>query len=101
MIYTHAQQACLPYVLPLLDGIEQGRNIYAIVPALGTALYTVLGSTLAIYKGVPFLSFGVFIALTFAARNQVSSGVFVLQFLTAKKVLWCPSATDSVTANAK
>jgi hypothetical protein len=67
----NVQQACLPYVLPLLDGIEQGRNIYAIVPALGTALYTVLGSTLAIYKGVPFLSFGVFIALTFAARNQV------------------------------
>jgi hypothetical protein len=70
------QQACLPYVLPLLDGVGQGRNIYALVPALGTALYTVLGSTLAIYKGVPFLSFGVFIALTFAARNQVRQYIF-------------------------
>jgi hypothetical protein len=77
------QQACFPYILPLLDGVGQGRNIYALVPALGTALYTVLGSTLAIYKGVPFLSFGVFIALTFAARNQVSSKWFVPAALLA------------------
>lgn len=64
------EQACLPYVLPILDGIETGKNVYEVFPVVGQVLYGVFGSTLAVFTNVPFLSFGVFIALTFAARNQ-------------------------------
>ncbi|KAG5180577.1 hypothetical protein JKP88DRAFT_349485 [Tribonema minus] len=61
--------ACFPYILPVLDGVGSGRNVYAAVPAVGEAVYGVLGPALAIWNGVPFLGFGVFLAFTFAARN--------------------------------
>eukprot|EP00612_Vaucheria_litorea_P002050 CAMPEP_0171458198 /NCGR_PEP_ID=MMETSP0945-20130129/3976_1 /TAXON_ID=109269 /ORGANISM="Vaucheria litorea, Strain CCMP2940" /LENGTH=163 /DNA_ID=CAMNT_0011983965 /DNA_START=166 /DNA_END=657 /DNA_ORIENTATION=+ len=62
--------SCFPYILPILDGINSGRNIYEIYPEVKDSIYGVLGSTLALWNGIPFLGFGVFLAFTFAARNQ-------------------------------
>ncbi|CAM9261617.1 unnamed protein product [Phaeothamnion confervicola] len=60
----------LPYALPFLDGVDYGRYIYALAPGLGEAVYSVFGSTIALWKGTPLVAFGAFIGLTFLARNQ-------------------------------
>jgi hypothetical protein len=68
--------ACLPYLLPLLDGDKFGRYIYARIPPLGLADAIVLGPFKVLWQSIPFLGFGVFIALSVLSRNpNLSRGV--------------------------
>eukprot|EP00177_Eucheuma_denticulatum_P000144 GFKZ01000252.1.p1 GENE.GFKZ01000252.1~~GFKZ01000252.1.p1 ORF type:complete len:235 (+),score=17.47 GFKZ01000252.1:59-706(+) len=64
----------LPYVIPLLDSLTFGKYVFSKVPLLSTLLLTPLYPLYTLYRGVPFLAFGVFLALfLLVVRNtQVS-----------------------------
>lgn len=54
--------ACLPYLLPLLDGVLFGRVLFAQFPALSVILLPI-APLLAIYHGFPFASLIIFFAV--------------------------------------
>lgn len=61
--------ACLPYLLPLLDGISYGQFLFQQFPALQIILLP-LGPLLQIYR-LPLASFIIFLTLYFAVvRNE-------------------------------
>jgi len=61
----------LPYTLPLLDSLSFGRFVFAAVPALAGPILKVLGPLYMVYRGVPFVAFGIFLALYFfVVRNS-------------------------------
>lgn len=60
----------LPYLLPLLDGVENGENLFRVMPQLGTVVYTLLGPLVALWDNVTFLPLITFILLSIAAREQ-------------------------------
>lgn len=53
----------LPYLIPLLDSLSFGKYVFTKVPILGQFLLTPLLPLYSVYRGIPFLAFGVFIAL--------------------------------------
>eukprot|EP00171_Calliarthron_tuberculosum_P010966 IDg10966t1 len=60
----------LPYFLPILDSLSFGRFVFESVPALSRIILGVLGPVYAVYRGIPFVAFGVFLALyIFVVRN--------------------------------
>lgn len=61
--------ACLPYLLPLLDGDKYGRYIYQQLPPLKFVDQVLLGPLLSVYNALPFASIIFFFALTFGSRN--------------------------------
>ncbi|MEB3177472.1 MAG: Tic20 family protein [Nostocaceae cyanobacterium] len=62
--------ACLPYLLPLLDGLRFGGVLFRDFPFLA-ALFSPLASIASIYTGVPFLGLIVFFALfLLVVRNE-------------------------------
>lgn len=63
----------IPYLLPLLDGIQEGDNLFRALPGLRGAVYTVLGPFLALWDNVPFLPLITFIFMALAAREQNTS----------------------------
>lgn len=65
--------ATLPYLMPLLDGIEEGKNLFRVLPELKSVVYTVLAPPLALWDNVPFLPLVTFILLTIIAREQNTS----------------------------
>lgn len=52
-----------PYVIPLLDALSFGKYVFSKIPLLGNVILAPLYPIYAIYRGVPFLAFGVFLAL--------------------------------------
>jgi len=61
-------KACVPYILPLLDGDQFGRFIYSRIPPLGFLNDFFLGPLVNIYHQIPFLGVGLFVALTLGTR---------------------------------
>lgn len=61
--------ACLPYVLPLIDGADFGKYIFMRFPILGIAEKLTLGGLIGIFDKVPFAGIIVFVALSFGSRN--------------------------------
>lgn len=61
----------LPYLIPLLDSLSFGKYVFAKVPILGQLLLTPLLPLYTVYRGIPFLAFGVFLVLyIFVVRNS-------------------------------
>lgn len=94
--------SCLPYLLPVLDGDKFGRYIYARVPPLGFADAILLGPLKIAYNSIPFLGFGIFIALSVLSRNpNLSRGVRfnMQQAILLDIVLIFPSLFGSLGMN--
>ena len=54
--------ACLPYLLPLLDGLEYGNYLFQQFPPLRIILVP-LAPLFQIYRGIPFVGLIIFFAL--------------------------------------
>jgi len=69
--------ACIPYLLPLLDGDHFGRYVYNRIPALGYADAILLRPIENVYEQIPYASLIFFFALTLGSRNltNISNGV--------------------------
>ena len=61
-------KACVPYILPLLDGEQFGGYIYQRIPVLGAIDDFVMGPLNTIYEKVPFLGVGLFMVWTLGTR---------------------------------
>ena len=65
-------KACIPYLLPLLDGEVFGRYIYERIPPLGFLDGLFIGPLYSVYSHVPFLGLILFIALTLGTRGNTN-----------------------------
>ena len=61
-------KACVPYLLPLIDGDHFGQYIYSRIPLLGALNDVTIGPLAEISHNIPFLTLGLFIALTLGTR---------------------------------
>ena len=61
-------KACVPYLLPLMDGDQFGHFIYSRVPFLGAVNDVTIGPLASLTHSIPFVSLGLFIALTLGTR---------------------------------
>jgi Chloroplast import apparatus Tic20-like len=61
-------KACIPYLLPLIDGDQFGRFIYSRIPVLGAVNDFTIGPLADIAHRVPFFSVIFFVALTLGTR---------------------------------
>mmetsp|Transcript_17434 Transcript_17434/g.22614 ORF Transcript_17434/g.22614 Transcript_17434/m.22614 type:complete len:175 (+) Transcript_17434:125-649(+) len=59
----------LPYMLPILDGVEFGTFIYQRFPAYKMAVIGILGTPMAIFRAIPFSTLIFFFGLSFLSRN--------------------------------
>jgi Chloroplast import apparatus Tic20-like len=65
-------KACIPYLLPLIDGDHFGQYIYQRFPVLGMIDDVTIGPLAEWGHNIPFLSLGLFIALTLGTRFNSS-----------------------------
>jgi hypothetical protein len=74
---TDRFKACVPYLLPLLDGEGFGRVIYEQVPPLGFLDSLFIGPLFENYREIPFCGLILFVALTIGTRGNtdMSRGV--------------------------
>lgn len=77
--------ACLPYLLPLIEGFTFGIPLFKQVPALALA-FTPLFPLLQIYDSVPFAGLVVFFALFFLVVRNESIAHFI-RFNTMQAIL--------------
>jgi hypothetical protein len=63
-------KACVPYMLPLLDGEMFGRYIYERVPPLGFLDSLFIGPLYDFYEKVPLLGLVIFLVLTLGTRGN-------------------------------
>jgi len=63
-------KACIPYVLPLLDGEMFGRYIYERVPPLGFLDSLFIGPLYDFYSQIPLLGLIIFLVLTLGTRGD-------------------------------
>jgi hypothetical protein len=61
-------KACIPYMLPLIDGDIFGKYVYERIPILGTVSDFFIGPLVNIHDKVPFFSIIFFVALTLGTR---------------------------------
>jgi hypothetical protein len=61
-------KACVPYLLPLIDGDHFGQFIYERIPIMGSIDQLTIGPLAELGHSIPFLSLGLFIALTLGTR---------------------------------
>lgn len=61
-------KACVPYLLPLIDGDHFGRFIYERITPLGAVNEVTIGPLAELVHKIPFLSLGLFVALTLGTR---------------------------------
>jgi len=62
-------KACIPYILPILDGDKFGRFIYQRIPPLGALDQIAIQPVEQLYNSIPFLNFGLFLLLAVGTRN--------------------------------
>ena len=62
--------SCFPYLLPLADGCSFGRYIYSRFPPIGAVERFTLQPLSDLFGSVPFSGLVVFVAFSFAARQQ-------------------------------
>jgi hypothetical protein len=67
-------KACVPYLLPLMDGDHFGRFIYDRFPPLGVLDELTIGPLAELGHKIPFLSLGLFVALTLGTRFNTDMG---------------------------
>ncbi|ABG52923.1 conserved hypothetical protein [Trichodesmium erythraeum IMS101] len=77
--------ACLPYLLPLLDGLEYGRYLFQQFPPLKLILIPLL-PLLQIYQGIPFSGFIIFLALFLLVVRNNNISHFI-RFNTMQAIL--------------
>ncbi len=77
--------ACLPYLLPLIEGFTFGIPLFKQVPALAL-IFTPLFPLLQIYTSVPFAGLIVFFALFFLVVRNESIAHFI-RFNTMQAIL--------------
>ncbi|MDJ0517695.1 MAG: hypothetical protein F6K22_32505 [Okeania sp. SIO2F4] len=77
--------ACLPYLLPLLDGLVYGRYLFQQFPPLKLILIP-LAPLLQIYRGIPFLGLIVFFALFLLVVRNNNISHFI-RFNTMQAIL--------------
>ena len=63
-------KACIPYMLPLLDGDHFGSYIYDRLPPLGFLHELLFGGIVQLYESFPFTGVVLFIALTLGTRGN-------------------------------
>lgn len=63
-------KACIPYMLPLLDGELFGKYIYQDIPPLGFLDSLFVGPLYETYSQVPFLGLIIFVGLTIGTRGN-------------------------------
>lgn len=63
-------KACIPYILPILDGDHFGKYIYERIPPLDVVHDVLLGGLLHVYEIFPFSGLLLFIALTLGTRGN-------------------------------
>lgn len=61
-------KACIPYLLPLIDGDQFGHYIYQRIPPLGALDEVTIGPLSDLAHSIPFLTLGFFMALTLGTR---------------------------------
>ncbi|MGD1717147.1 Tic20 family protein [Dapis sp. BLCC M172] len=77
--------ACLPYLLPLLDGLVYGRYLFQQFPPLQLILIP-LTPLLQIYRGIPFFGLIVFFALFLLVVRNNNISHFI-RFNTMQAIL--------------
>ena len=77
--------ACLPYLLPLLDGLVYGRYLFQQFPPLQLILVP-LTPLLQIYRGIPFFGLIVFFALFLLVVRNSNISHFI-RFNTMQAIL--------------
>ncbi|CAM9503496.1 unnamed protein product, partial [Discosporangium mesarthrocarpum] len=60
----------LPYLLPMLDGLDTGRYVFQAIPPLKSAFFTALAPGVALWDHLPYLPVVVFIGLSIVSRQQ-------------------------------
>ena len=69
-------KACIPYILPLIDGDHFGTFLYQRIPVLEMADFVLLQPIINFVHAIPFSSLLLFLALTLGTRNdRFSRGV--------------------------
>eukprot|EP00903_Cladosiphon_okamuranus_P006062 g5977.t1 len=61
------------YLLPMLDGLEFGHDVFHAVPALGSVVHAVLAPALAVWDNVPFMPLVMFVILQVSVKRQDTS----------------------------
>lgn len=61
-------KACVPYILPMLDGDQFGKYLYERIPPLGLLRDCTIGGMVNIYHQIPYLGLILFVALTLGTR---------------------------------
>jgi hypothetical protein len=65
---TDRLKACIPYLLPLMDGDHFGYYIYQRIPFMGVIDDWTIGPLSDLAHSIPFLTLGLFVALTLGTR---------------------------------
>lgn len=74
---TDRVASLLPYLIPLLDALAFGKYVFAKVPFLESLLLVPLFPVYSLYRGVPFLAFGVFLALYLLVVRNTSISRYI------------------------
>lgn len=77
--------ACLPYLLPLIDGLVFGRFLFEQFPVLAIILVP-LQPLIQIYSGIPFAGFVIFLALYLGVVRNENISHFI-RFNTMQAIL--------------
>ncbi|PXF44195.1 Protein TIC 20-II, chloroplastic [Gracilariopsis chorda] len=67
----------LPYLIPLLDSLTFGKYVFQKVPLLSQILLVPLLPLYNIYRGIPFLAFGVFLLLFVLVVRNINVSRFI------------------------
>ncbi len=77
--------ACLPYLLPLIDGLKFGQFLFNQFPVLAIILVP-LQPLIQIYSGIPFAGFVIFLALYLGVVRNENISHFI-RFNTMQAIL--------------
>ncbi|MDE5077512.1 MAG: hypothetical protein O4751_04245, partial [Trichodesmium sp. St2_bin6] len=77
--------ACLPYLLPLLDGLEYGKYLFQQFPPL-QLIFIPLVPLLQVYQGIPLCGFIIFLALFLLVVRNNNISHFI-RFNTMQAIL--------------
>lgn len=61
--------SCLPYLFPLMDGLQYGRFLLSAEGAESNPAVVILALLYTLYRSIPFSGFAAFLALNFLSNN--------------------------------